>query len=90
MPPRLEMKSSQVILRDLSNSEELEMKIDLCLQLHFPTKGSWTSKEDVHHSNVLLICVVVSLPLYWIINNENEHFGEKPGSARPAALFLGC
>ena len=63
MPPKLEMKSSQVILRDLSNSEELEMKIDLCLQLHFPTKGSWTSKEDVHHSNVLLICVVVSLVL---------------------------
>ena len=34
------------------------------LKQHFLTKDSWTSEENVHHSYVLLVGIVVSLPLY--------------------------
>ena len=38
--------------------------LELHLTWRFLTKDSWTSKENVHHSYVLLIGIVVSLTLY--------------------------
>ena len=73
-PPRLEMKSSHVILCDRSNSENEECE-KLCEYLRsktkaealkkwcFNTKYSWTSKEDVQYSYILLIGIVVSVLL---------------------------
>ena len=57
MPPKLEMKSSQVILGDLSNSANSLGVDDNCCKL-FGTQYCRASKIDVDQCNVLFICIV--------------------------------
>ena len=67
IPPRFEMKSSQVIFCDLSNSEEVQIWRNWTKYIIFQTKDGWASKEYVHHSNVLVICIVVVVFLWLLI-----------------------
>ena len=69
IPPKLEMKSNQVILGDLSNSGN-QNGYNLCITEYrisflseLLTKHCWFSKKDVHNSNVLLISIVEVVPL---------------------------
>ena len=81
-PPWFEMKSSQVILWDRSNSEE-EQSVEFNIRSSklfkicwtFQTKNRRASKEDVRNSNVLFVCIVVlALPLSWIsIQIKSKH-----------------
>ena len=55
------------------------------------TKDSWTPKENVHHSYVLLIGVVIILTLYlvFIIAWHQAFWITRPGWEKPTALSLG-
>ena len=66
-PARSSFETSQTL-----KNWKWKLKCKLWLKHHILTKDSWTSEENVHHSYVLLIGIVVSLPLYKIIHDKRS------------------